>query len=516
MILMTLLKAYLLNTDDPFVMVKCWYEDLTNTIWKAKKKKTETYLEILEHIINEQGKAGGFRYKDPDTNTTKTLNTSTLTQALNKILELEGVEEHLNKTAESGEIPQRSSRTMGWVGKPTPSAMKSSFHTNLMRIRKILQPFANEEEYQGHINRINAAIDKQISVLPKHFSQMRGFKADSYEEPDDSQLWTSLKPYEKLLEQLQDVQKINNQLSEAELDSDGSVVYPRAAVKALDKLFDVGPRVIFKLDEFVEAAEKDSLGKRFSNKGSKVFEHAQELEDKIVELLKSELTIMNNQGRLEKMPMLEALHEHLYPQFKGTTAFRSQKEAKDIWSKVKGKRRKRMNLKRAKAKRKKLAFGAGSSSKERFHATFNDNIKNSIKNLGSAYYLLGLKEGKLGGRWLQRINDNIKDLEQGIRKLQSRMKESSKYSVELTEEMDEAEYNSNKEKHESKMKQKYFMMDAELPDREEKIQEGRDRRDELKRQRKEKQIEEEARNLEQQQDDAIETLLQTGEWKLGF
>ena len=39
---MTLLKAYLLDTDDPFVMIKCWYEDLTNTIWKAPKKKTET------------------------------------------------------------------------------------------------------------------------------------------------------------------------------------------------------------------------------------------------------------------------------------------------------------------------------------------------------------------------------------------------------------------------------------------------------------------------------------------
>ena len=221
---MTLLKAYLLDTDDPFVMIKCWYEDLTNTIWKAPKKKTETYLEILQHIISEQGRAGGFKYKDPNTKTTKTLNTSTLTQALKKILELDGVEEYLKTTAKAGEIPVKGSKTMGWQGRPTKSAMKSSFHSNLLSIRKLLQPFENDPKYQQDINRINAAIDKQISVLPKHFSQMRGFKADSYEEPDDSRIWATLKPYENLLEQLQDVQKINDQLGEGELDSDGNVV----------------------------------------------------------------------------------------------------------------------------------------------------------------------------------------------------------------------------------------------------------------------------------------------------
>jgi hypothetical protein len=508
---MTLLKAYLLDTDDPFVMIKCWYEDLTNTIWKAPKKKTETYLEILQHIISEQGRAGGFKYKDPNTKTTKTLNTSTLTQALKKILELDGVEEYLKTTAKAGEIPVKGSKTMGWQGRPTKSAMKSSFHSNLLSIRKLLQPFENDPKYQQDINRINAAIDKQISVLPKHFSQMRGFKADSYEEPDDSRIWATLKPYENLLEQLQDVQKINDQLGEGELDSDGNVVYPRAAVRALDKLFEQGPKVIFKLDEFIEGSKKDALGKRFSNKGNKVFEHAQELEDKIVEILTSELTIINNQGRLEKMEMIDALHKHLYPQFKGTTAFRSKEQASSVWSKVKGKREKRKNLKRAKAQRRRVAMGATSGQRERMLATYNDDMKAAMRQLGKQYYLLGLKEDRLGGRWLQRANDDIRDLEIGIRAKQRELRESLEYPPK-DDDMEQEQYDQAKDKHDSKMERKYFMINADMPDREEKIQEGRDRKDELLRQQEERRIQEEAEQIEQRQTSIMETLQSGATW----
>ena len=78
--------------------------------------------------------------------------------------------------------------------------------------------------------------------------------------------------------------------------------------------------------------------------------------------------------------------------------------------------------------------------------------------------------------------------------------------------MEQEQYDQAKEKHDSKMERKYFMMNADMPDREEKIQEGRDRKDELLRQQEERRIQEEAEQIEQRQTSIMETLQSGATW----
>jgi hypothetical protein len=138
-------------------------------------------------------------------------------------------------------------------------------------------------------------------------------------------------------------------------------------------------------------------------------------------------------------------------------------------------------------------------------------MKAAMRQLGKQYYLLGLKEDRLGGRWLQRANDDIRDLEIGIRAKQRELRESLEYPPK-DDDMEQEQYDQAKDKHDSKMERKYFMMNADMPDREEKIQEGRDRKDELLRQQEERRIQEEAEQIEQRQTSIMETLQSGATW----
>lgn len=501
---MSLLKAYLLKTDDPFVMIKCWYEDLTNTIWKAGENPAkESYQDILQHIFREQGKAGGFKYKDPDTNTTRTLNQSTLTNALNTILSSKEVSEFLSSKSEAGSQMQRKTKEMilypsqlGW--EKTDSGMKSTFRMNLFKIKEQLRPFAKDPEYAQHINRIFAAVDKQIEALPKNKKGIRGFKASAkdYQKDEKNENFERIiKPYKNLLKLLKDVQKVNDQLSEGELDASGRVVYPRKAIRALDKLFDEGPGIIFQLDEFAEAAEgdtKDSLGARFANAGIDNARIARELEDDIAEILRSNVRIMQLKGGLETMDLLDALQNHLYPQFKGKTTFRNRGEAQSIMARVTQARNRRKKQKQSKAKR----MSSFDTSQEGRDSRFNDRIKSAESFLKKQYFHLGKTEDTFKGRKRQAFEEDVNETERGIRQLKREM----------------ADRLPKDEKQATSFRNKFYKAFDDMPDREAEIQKGR----EAKAKINEQNIEEETAAIEEEHERMFEELMASGTLSRGF
>lgn len=500
---MSLLKAYLLKTDDPFVMIKCWYEDLTNTIWKANENPAkESYEDILQHIFREQGRAGGFSYKDPETNRNRTLNQSTLTASLDKILSIKEVSEFLSSKSVAGDKPQ-SKKNLGWLR--TDSGMKSTFQMNLMKIKEELRPYAKQPEYAQHINRIFAAIDKQVTALPKTPREIAGFRAtasDYDKVSNDKDFEKKMKPYKKLLEQLQDIQKINHHLDKGNVDASGKVAYPSEAIKALDKLFDNGPSVIFQLDEFAEAAEgdtKDSLGARFANSGIENAREAREIEDDIAEILRSDVKIMKLKGGLETMELLEALQNHLYPQFTGKTAFRNRGEAKNIMDNVKRARKRRMRQKKDKAKR----MGNFDTSQSAKDERFNDRVKSAERSLTRMYYLLGLKEDKLRGRKLATLQEEVRDNENAIRRIKREM----------------ADRKPSDEKLGTKFERKFYKAFDDMPDKEEHMAKGRAKAQEYaemdaqRAEEAESQLQEE---IEQENERAFEELMAGGTFTRGF
>tara|TARA_R110001592_G_scaffold224032_3_gene479610 strand:+ start:292 stop:1803 length:1512 start_codon:yes stop_codon:yes gene_type:complete len=501
---MSLLKAYLLRTDDPFVMIKCWYEDLTNTIWKANENPAkESYEDILQHIFREQGRAGGFKYKDPNTNTTRTLNQSTLTQALDKILSIKEVSEFLSSKSVAGQQPQRKTKEMlnspsqlGW--EKTNSGLKNTLGMNLFKIKDELKPYAKQTEYAQHINRIFAAIDKQLASLPKKPKDIRGFRgrAEDYDKSTkDAGFERKIKPYRKLLKLLEDVQKVNDQLSEGELDSTGKVVYPRKAIRALDKLFDEGPGIIFQLDEFVEADEeesKDSLASRFANSGIDNANEARDIEDEITKILQSNVKIMKLKGGLETMDLLDALQNHLYPQFKGKTTFRNRSEAESIMGNITQARSRRMRQKKDKAKRM-SNFDTSQSSRD---ARFNDRIKSAEKFLIKQYFHLGKTEDTFKGRKRAAFEDDVRDTERGIRQMKKEM----------------ADFIPSDESQATKFRNKYYKAFDDMPDKEAEMQKGR----ELKSKLNEKDIEEQTAALEEEHQRMFEELMAGGKFTRGL
>ena len=492
--IMTLLKAYLFNTDNPYLMLKCWYEDMTGTIWKEDREAKESYQDILREIITAQGSKGTLTFKDPSTGGTRKLTESTLISSLNKLLQNKEIKQFLDKKSIAGDIPRGNKPPQ-----PSKSGMKSTFFRNLIKIKTELRPFAKDPKFAQHINRIFAAVDKQIDKLPTKPSQIRNYRPsqEEYEDSSDELFERKLAPYRKLLKDLQEVATISDSLSIGEMDEEGKVVYPKKAVRVLDKLFDYGPRVIQKLDEFAEHAEdgaRESLGALFANSGTANAREARQLDKDILEILNTEVKILNDEGKLEDISLLEAIQDHLYAQFTGKTAFKSQKEARSVYDKLRSVRQKRMGAKRAKARRLRDSPDQSMSAKLR---RFNSQMQSAHKYLKNLYFTLGLKEDRLGGRWLNKHEDNIRETINGINAQNRYVK-------------DWLDYDDKDADAKAKIEDRYYMAFRDLPDREENIQKGRDKKERMIQENEERRIEEEAQQLLDQSDDIMEQLMREG------
>ena len=153
--------------------------------------------------------------------------------------------------------------------------------------------------------------------------------------------------------------------------------------------------------------------------------------------------------------MLDALQNHLYPQFKGKTPFKSQSEAKDIMSRVSDVRSKRMGAKRAKADRIKNRPRMDNAAK---YERFNTRIQSAERFLTKMYFNLGKTEETFKGR-------KRTEYEQQVRETEIEIKSQKKYMVDI--EPEDAKLSS-------RWKNKHHMAYSDMPDKEAEMQKGRE------------------------------------------
>ena len=147
---MSLLKAYLFNTDDPIVMLKCWLEELESI---KKSRSNVSYRTVFAQSLQEESDSEKIE----------------LVQLLKDLIgENEKLKSFFSSKARAG--PKRIRRAKGVGGKPTYVDTKSPYGTayeeNLFDIKRALNRFKNvnkdDENVIGTVNRIISALDKKI------------------------------------------------------------------------------------------------------------------------------------------------------------------------------------------------------------------------------------------------------------------------------------------------------------------------------------------------------------------
>ena len=323
MINMTLLKAYLFNTDDPIVMLKCWLEELESI---KKSRSNVSYRTVFAESLQEE--SGSEKIE--------------LVQLLKDLIEEnEKLDSFFSSKARAG--PKRIRRARGAKGPATYVDSKSPYGTayeeNLFDIKRALNRFKNinkDENVVGTVNRIISALDKKIKRVQVLTPATQGKKQKEILDEIEfemKQLQTRAKTVDRAKKTLKDYNKykglyklLNKIYSDRNYIQTGQVIdnaftFNRNMIESLDKLFDYGPTIIASLDDI---KDKRFIEKRFDGSGIPL--NGKKLQNDFIELLSGKITMpVSEGGAKEKKDMDEAL-QFLYKMFTGRTPFKSRKQ----------------------------------------------------------------------------------------------------------------------------------------------------------------------------------------------
>ena len=345
MINMTLLKAYLFNTDDPILMLKCWLEEL-QTI--KKSTSNVSYKTVFAQSLQEESDSERIELID----TLKTLldehdkyevtrNKKTGTKKKIKLSGGENLESFFDSKAIAG--PKRIRRAKKAKGKPTYVDTKDPYGTayeeNLFKIKMALNRFKSQNENAeviNVVNRIMSALDKKIKrvqvltpatqgkkrkeVLDEIEYEMKRLQSFVKTSPNAKKTIKDYNKYNGLYRLLDKIHSNRNYIESGEVIGD-KFTFNKTMTDTLDRLFDYGPTIISNLDDI---KERKFIEKIFD--GTSIPLNGKELQDKFTKILTSKIVLpVTKGGAKETMDMDEGL-QFLHKVFTGSTPFKSRKE----------------------------------------------------------------------------------------------------------------------------------------------------------------------------------------------
>ena len=321
---MSLLKAYLFNTDDPIVMLKCWLEELELI---KKSRSNVSYRTVFAQSLQEESDSEKIE----------------LVQLLKDLIgENEKLKSFFSSKARAG--PKRIRRAKGVGGKPTYVDTKSPYGTayeeNLFDIKRALNRFKNvnkdDENVIGTVNRIISALDKKIKRVQVLTPATQGKKQKEILDEIEfemKQLQTRAKTVDRAKKTLKDYNKykglyklLDKIYSDRNYIQTGQVIdnaftFNRSMIENLDKLFDYGPTIIASLDDI---KDKRFIEKRFDGSGIPL--NGKKLQDDFIELLSGKITMPVTEGGVTRKKDMDEALQFLYKMFTGRTPFKSRKQ----------------------------------------------------------------------------------------------------------------------------------------------------------------------------------------------
>ena len=315
---MTLLKAYLLKTDDPIKMLNIYYDEVCSLI---KAEADETFMELLDEIPS-------YLTETIDPATKEQFDLMEVKNAIDKLKKDKNLEglfyepryedvtrphrdfPHGNlkevvgeKFAGWGNKPRKAkagptkigtkSPYSGWIGEQTTSAKGSAMQSNLFRMVDVLGDVADKSP---EIRLIIRALQKAAEEIPP---QGENKDITSDKKKDDE----VLKYYKKVRLQLKRISKLEKQLQSGEQAEDGTIIYGADITNALEQLL-AEPEIFHKLEDFIddEGEIRTPLSQQYD--GTKHEEAANKIELEIKKLLQSNVVMINNENEKITLPLL--------------------------------------------------------------------------------------------------------------------------------------------------------------------------------------------------------------------
>lgn len=319
---MTLLKAYLLKTDDPIKMINIYYDEVCSLI---KAEADETFMELLDEIpsyltealdpetkeqfdlievknaidkLKKDKNLEGLFYEPRYEDVTRTHPHSRQPSSNPNLKEVTGKKfagwGNKPRKAKAGpKFPGKKSPHSGWLGEETTSAKGSSMQSNLFRMVDVLGDVADKSP---EIRLIIRALQKAAEEIPP---QGMDKERTSDKKKDDE----VLKYYKKVRLQLKRISKLERQLRSGSQADDGTVLYGSDITNALEQLFSE-PEIFHKLEDFIddEGEIRTPLSQQYD--GTKHEAAANKIELEIKKLLQSNVVMVNNENTLVTLPLL--------------------------------------------------------------------------------------------------------------------------------------------------------------------------------------------------------------------